>query len=326
MAPRRSEDVAAEAAAWLSRLESNGRTPGTEAGLRAWLDADEEHRRIFERVVDTWAIIPGAATLLDPLPDAANDRDDRAKGPRGWRGARGRGVALAASLLLLCLASGWWFLQRPLAYATVIGEQKVATLADGSRVALNADTRLSVRYDEQARRIELDEGEAMFEVVHDPDLPFRVAAGDTLVTALGTSFIVRRRGDVVTVTLLSGKVRVDNRKSLDPRTPATASILAPGERLIAAPGAPEIIRETSLEAATAWRRGQVVFDDSSLAAAVAEFNRYGGTPIGLADPRLGSLNISGVFATNDPAEFASAVAALHDLRLERRSEELRLLR
>ncbi len=321
MAHGRSDEIAAEAAAWLARLESQGRTPATEAGLRAWLGADADHRRIFERVVDSWAIIPGAAALLGQ-PAAAND--DAPAGP--GRRLRGRALGLAASLLLATFLIGGWYLQRPLAYATAIGEQKVATLADGSRVALNADTRLSIHYDDQGRSVELDEGEAMFEVVRDPDLPFRVVAGSRVVTALGTSFIVRRRGDMVVVTLLSGKVRVDKRNMPDPRAPAVATILAPGERLTAAPGAPELITQTSLEAATAWRRGQVVFDDSSLSAAVAEFNRYGGTPIDLADPRLGSLSISGVFATNDPAEFASAVAALHDLRVERRTDELRLIR
>src|SRR3546814_8740616 len=74
-------------------------------------------------------------------------------------GARARPLALVASFLIVALVSGWWLTQQPTGYATAIGEQKVATLEDGTRIALNTDTHLSVRYEEAARKIGMDEGE-----------------------------------------------------------------------------------------------------------------------------------------------------------------------
>lgn len=317
----RSERIAAEAAAWLARLESTGRTPATEEGLQAWLVSDDEHRQSFERAMDAWAIIPGAAAFINAdalhggVPAPANDRSRFV-----------RAFALAASLLLVVLASGWWFIEQPTAYSTITGEQKIATLEDGTRIALNAETQLSVRYDQQTRSVHLDKGEAMFEVMHNAKRPFKVEVGDKIVTALGTSFLVRKTGDTVVVTLISGKVRVDTRGGSKVSTPPIPTVLTPGERLTALPNSPEIVTRTSSEAATAWRRGQVVFDDTSLSAAVAELNRYGGMQIDVADPRLGSLPVSGVFATNDAAEFASAIAALHHLRVEHDGDHLRLAR
>ncbi|HEX7917627.1 FecR domain-containing protein, partial [Rudaea sp.] len=60
--------------------------------------------------------------------------------------------------------------------------------------------------------------------------------------------------------------------------------------------------------------GQAYFDDTTLADAVAELNRYGNAGIRFADPSLATLRVSGVFSTRDPGQFAAAVASLHQLR------------
>jgi transmembrane sensor len=317
-----SDRASAEAAAWLARLESTGRTEATEAGLRAWLEADASHRTAFEKAMDLWAILPGAAAARDG--QAAGD----ARLPAvltGWSGRRAaRPLALVASLLLMILAAGWWALHQPTGYATAVGEQKVATLEDGTRIALNTDTQLHVRYEEKRRSIILDDGEAMFEVARNPARPFVVTAGDKVVTAIGTSFIVRKTGEAVTVTLISGKVRVDTRPSAGSDAAVRSTMLAPGERFAGTADAAAMVTPVSSEAATAWRRGQVMFNDTPLSAAVAELNRYGGPQIDVADPRMGALTVSGVFATNDTAEFADAVAALHGLAVDRNAGRIRL--
>lgn len=314
------ERTAAEAAAWLARLESTGRTEATEAGLRAWLDADASHRTAFERAMDLWAILPGAAALRDgydsrPAPPPTFGRK---------MGAHARSLALVASLLLVAVISGWWVLQQPTSYTTVVGEQKVATLEDGTRIALNTDTHLSVRYEEKKRSIVLDDGEAMFEVARNPARPFIVTAGNKSVTAIGTSFIVRKTGGVVTVTLISGKVRIDTHPASAGAPAVQSTMLTPGERFAVAGDAAAMVTPVSSEAATAWRRGQVIFNDTPLSAAIAELNRYGGPQIDVGDPRLGGLTVSGVFATNDTAEFADAVAALHGLAVDRDAGRIRL--
>jgi transmembrane sensor len=110
------------------------------------------------------------------------------------------------------------------------------------------------------------------------------------------------------------------------RRRADPIVLAPGERLTAASDRLAAIDRPSLEAATAWRRGQAIFEDAPLAEAVAEVNRYGGPHIVIDDPRVASLRVSGVFATNDTAEFAQAIATLHGLRVERDEGDLRIAR
>jgi len=75
----------------------------------------------------------------------------------------------------------------------------------------------------------------------------------------------------------------------------------------------------------AWTRGEVVFDDLSLAEAVAEVNRYSAVPIVLAGPSaLAALRVSGQFRTGDAAGFARAVAELHGLVVRDRPDGLEL--
>jgi transmembrane sensor len=309
----------AEAAAWTARLQADDRSSTTEAGLQEWLRADPAHAAAFERATELWTMLPGAALYgqenVVPLPRARS------------RAAKGRGAvqALAASLLLTVgVGAGWWLLDRPADYRTRLGEQKVATLEDGSRIALNTDSEIDVRYAKDERRVQLDRGEAMFEVAPNHARPFIVTAGDKQVRALGTSFIVRHVGSGVVITLLEGKVSVTDLRASAGGTHAT--ILAPGERLTASADAPATIDQPAMDAVAAWRRGQAVFSDTPLSAAVAELNRYGGPRIALEDPRLASLRVSGVFATNDTAEFAMAVAALHGLRINRNGETIKIMR
>lgn len=307
--------INAEAAVWLARLHDD-QGNAVRSALDAWLAEDSAHDAAFARASEIWAI----------LPRAASSREDETELRPTAQHFSALVAAIAACLsLLVGLGVLWWSLASAGGYATRLGEQKVATLKDGSRIALNTDTRVDVRFDSDRRRIELDQGEAMFEVAHDAARPFVVIAGDTRVQAIGTVFTVRRTRDDVVVTLIKGKVAVSHERSRNKGGTDTPLVLRPGEKLIEPVEGPSRIELESVETATAWRRGQTVFQDTPLGTAVSELNRYGGPPIVIDDPRLAALPVSGVFSTN-AADFAEAVAVLHGLRFEKRGESLHLTR
>jgi transmembrane sensor len=317
----RRRDVEAEAAAWVARLQSTSRDTATEAALKSWLGADPRHREAFERATEVWTIIPGAATF----EESAQPR----LGLIGhWPRARGRQLAraLAVALSLLLVIGGPAVLMRhdrPASYVTGVGEQEVAALSDGSRVALNTDTALVVDYKPDIRQITLEHGEAMFDVAHNSARPFIVAAGDMRIRAVGTSFIVRRIDGDVQVTLLKGKVAVRMVAGAGSGGPKP-TMLVPGERMTAAANAVAAIDRPSIETVTAWRRGQIVFDETPLASAAAQLASYGGPRVIVTDPRIAATPVSGVFATDDAAEFAEAVAKLHGWRIEKVGSEYRI--
>jgi transmembrane sensor len=308
MVSRTDNRIKAEAAAWLARLGADERSAGTEQALRAWLAADPAHVEAFEKATDLWEMLPGAAELSG----GANDNR-----PIPRRAALG----LAASILLCIAGAGGWYLaERPVSHETMVGEQQVLTLADGSRVTLNTDSRIAVDYEKGVRRIRLDHGEALFEVARNKMRPFIVETSSGSVTALGTKFVVRELGEQMAVTLIEGKVAV-SRTSKSPPV-----ILKPGQRLTLIEDAGASIDAPPIEAVTAWRRGEAMFDDISLIDAAAELNRYGTKKIIIDDPSVSSLRVSGVFATSDADEFARAIAALHGLKIEEEGDTVHLRR
>lgn len=303
------ERVQAEASAWLARLQNEDRTPETEAGFREWLAVAPEHAEAFERVTNLWELLPGAVVI----ERAANEGVPK----RTWVW----GAAAAAALF--ALAGGYAWTTRPVTYQTVHGQQQIVTLRDGSRVSLNTDSEIAVAFVGGQRRIELKRGEVLFDVVHDAAKPFTVKAGEEQVRALGTSFVLRRDVGQTTVTLIKGSVDVSRLNGGETQQQA---ILKPGDRAIIDSADHLALDRPSVEAVTAWRRGEVVFANTSLADAANELNRYGPVRIVVADAAVARLRVSGIFATNDAPEFAAAMAQLNGLHVKRSGETIELAR
>src|SRR5262249_26352124 len=91
--------------------------------------------------------------------------------------------------------------------------------------------------------------------------------------------------------------------------------LVPGERLKIRADASATVDRPNMDLVTAWRRGEIMFEDTSLLEAMAEFNRYSHTQVHVEDPRVASLRISGVFKTHDPETSLQIIAVLHHLRV-----------
>jgi transmembrane sensor len=199
------------------------------------------------------------------------------------------------------------------------------TLADDTRVALNTDSHLTVNYSARERRVKLDRGEALFEVTRNKDRAFIVQVGDTEVRAVGTKFDVRRNDGRVIVVLLEGRVEITTRPQ-PLQKPVVVANLTPGERLtFGAKAGVAAVDHPNVDATLAWRRGEVMLDDTPLSEAVAEMNRYARVPLALGDPALENLRVSGVFESQSVFEFAQSVAALHHLQIERKENALILI-
>jgi transmembrane sensor len=143
----------------------------------------------------------GRRAMTEPTP-----RADRAVRPPRWRR---RFVAAAACALIATLATAlWWSTERYPLYTTDVGERRSLTLADGSTVDLNARSRIRIEFTRGERRVELLDGQALFQVAKDKERPFIVRSGDATVRAVGTQFDVYRKASGTTVTVLEGRVAV----------------------------------------------------------------------------------------------------------------------
>ncbi|MEJ1965033.1 MAG: FecR domain-containing protein [Gammaproteobacteria bacterium] len=294
----------AEAAAWVARLHSSSRSRALESGLRKWLKADPAHIKAFELATEAWEIggsIPGSA-----LPRMAGPFADRQPG----RFSRRSYFAAAAALSAVIVGAMLYLNRSTSALSTTVGEQRMLTLDDGTRIFLNTDTTLFVKEDATHRHVKLDTGEALFDVAKDPRRPFIVTAGDKEVVALGTSFVVRREPRQLVVTLVEGKVRV-RAGGL-----ARETVLNAGQRLTFIERKPAAIDEPPIDDVIAWRRGEVILDKTRLLDAVEEMNRYSAVKLVLDDPVVAEIRVSGIFRAGDSVRFAQAVGEAYHLAVD----------
>ena len=119
-------------------------------------------------------------------------------------------------------------------YATAIGETRQITLADGTAVTLNTNTRLSVSFSQRAREVVLVRGEATFNVAHDGKAsPFNVIAGQRTFQAQGTRFNLRTLPDNIDLIVMEGRVKILDARPREPTTPARRrDVLIYGEQTI----------------------------------------------------------------------------------------------
>jgi transmembrane sensor len=263
-------------------------------------------------------------TLDSPVSEHAHVTS-RPRVSRPWT------LAAAAALALVALATVWWTRdgQRfglPMTYSTGHGEQSVRLLPDGSVLHLNTESQVTVHYSRRERAVDLDRGQAFFQVRHEGERGFRVAAGDAQVLSVGTEFEVYRRSGVVRVTVVEGVVAVYMGPS-----PMPTKSLPPGALRLGAGyqvdvrdqvGTPQPV---DARAAVAWLRRQIVFENEPLEEVAAEFNRYGALPIEIETPALRALVISGVFAADDPETFIAFLRALDGVTVETTPTRIRVL-
>ena len=302
-----------EAVEWFTRLNQRKVTTADVRGFSVWR-RHPDNARAFQKVEAMWdaagalAGNPEMAALTTEAVRAAQGRRRRPSGllvPLGVAGA---------AALAICVVSIAWLQQRPVSYATAIGEQRTVQLDDGSRIVLDTNSVVSVRYTRDNRSVTLTSGQAMFDVEDDPSRPFVVAAGDTRVTALGTRFDVRRSGEGARVILVEGRVAVRQEEARSAQWS-----LKPGQQVTTSADRPRVIA-ANVPAATSWTVGRLTFENTPISVAVAEVNRYSREPIELRDPRISEIRVSGVFNAGDIDGFVAALTDLYPLRATRSAE------
>lgn len=298
----------AEAAQWFARLKSRPVSQGTLQDYFAWRRQDG-NAEAFEEAERLWTDA-GEVGEHPSILRAIESAELRGRTRKKFAGSRGFVAVLALALLVGAVVTALHFAGTPgRDLATGAGEQRIIALADGSRLHLNADTQVNVRYASHRRQLTLGQGEALFSVAHDVTRPFTVTAGPVTVTAVGTKFEVMRLDGKIVVTLVEGRVdiRADDQQ---------IAHLKPGEQWRLA-GGRSSIAAVNTGNVTAWTQGRIVFEGASLASAITEVNRHNGPAIVLDANAMSGEKISGTFQAGDSDSFAEAVTALLPLQQRR---------
>lgn len=167
--------------------------------------------------------------------------------------------------------------KQDISIITPVGRQFKVKLPDGSSVWLNAASTLgySSHFGQRNRILSL-EGEAYFEIEHDPENPFIVKTGKQEISVLGTKFGLRSyQNEKARTTLIEGSIQV----SVEDKS---SFILKPGDQLELS-NDKAIINQVDTESYVAWKDGVFVFHGTTLHEVLRELSRWYGLDINYLD-------------------------------------------
>jgi transmembrane sensor len=314
-----------DAAAYFVACGIDGRTASEQELLDGWLAESPDHSAALERANRGW----------DSLADAEGDeilsamRAHALAPPTAQRRLWPRAAAAAAVLLLVAAASILLLPRlgrapRPggddgatVEYASTSTGIRDVVLPDGSRMTLDANSVVRGRFAAASRSMAMVRGRAFFDVRHDPSRPFAVTANGRRIVDMGTRFDVSIIGGSLRVRLEQGSVAIES-----PGSNAPTVTLRPGQEFVDAGSSATVNTVGTAGALTDWRRGLVDFDDTPLAVAVAQINRYSAAQIVVRDAKIGTIRVSGQFRTGDAERFARTIAELHPVRVVRQGDTI----
>ena len=315
--------------------------------LRAWIDADPAHATLVAELRNVWEAMGrprrawDAASALRTIKQLAapplhfvergTGGEDHIveRGTGGEDRHRWRAWAAAALVVLTAGAASWFTIGKslrerdaspPMAQlATRRGQSAELLLSDGTRVTLGVASRLRypVRYDSRSRDLYLD-GEAYFQVVHDPRRPFRVHADRGTAEDVGTAFAIRAYPETpLEVVVAEGAVVL--RKAEGAAAGPDSLVLGQADvgrvdidgRLIRT-------ANVDLEDYLGWRQGRLVFRDTPLREVVERLSRWYNLDLQLGDSGLGDRPFTASFDREPAARVLDVLAVTLRLRYERR--------
>lgn len=349
MRSRKQAELLEEAEEWQSRLANGG--PAERAAFAGWVRRSPEHLQVFlehlaletelhgldlSQQFDLEELMAHGWGNVVPLAGSAPATPRGPGSTRLQAIARGR-YALAASLIVIALLlglllRGWFFRQTPdwTDYVTATGEQRRIALPDGTIIEMNTQSHLRVADLARSREVELLAGEAVFNVQHKADRPFRVHARAAMFEDLGTQFSIYVLPDGNTsLGVLEGRVQLSHEGSTSlalmsasqstARTNREADVnrgagpeqIVAGEQIYV-DSVGRLIKRVPLDIteAAAWRQHKIWFENAPLVQIAAEFNRYNTRKIQVVEGSL--IDQKRYTATFDPYDPDSFIEYLHE--------------
>lgn len=284
-----------QAADWYALLSSGEVSEAERDQWQAWVGAAPEHAR-------AWALVEDVVSRFQGLPPAVAHATLQTP-------ALDRRAALKLLGVLLAVGGAATVgLQTPTVrgefadLSTGTGQRNTWTLADGTRLHLNARSAVDVLFDAHQRRLRLYRGEVLVDTGHAPayvQRPFLVESGQGLIQALGTRFMVSERNDQVHVSLFDGVLQVQ-------------PFGAPAQRLVA--GQATRLQRNNASAVTvldphvaAWEQGLIFADGMPLKHYLMHLAQYRPGVLS-CDAAAARLRVSGVFALQESDRLLAQLA------------------
>ena len=314
------DPVSEQAIDWMVSLRAGKPDAALQARFNAWLAMDPAHAQAWAKLQERLGGSFNTVRALDRrVPGQAGEARQLLLQPHG---SRRDALRVIAGLGLL--GGGLWLGARsPLGDSLLAdlhtgrGQRQDFTLADGSRLSLNADSAVDLQFDEQQRLVILRHGELMIQVAADPGRPLRVRTAQGEIRALGTRFLVSQEQDASRVVVLQHSVqaRLIDGTTLDLQEGQSA--------LINARHITPVVGDQRHRAD--WLSGRLNVLDEPLEQVVEALRPYSRGFVRVS-PEVRHLRVQGVFPLDDPDRTFTALAETLPIRVDRYSPWLTLIR
>lgn len=305
-----------EATAWLIQLEDEPDNEALHVQFINWLATSPAHLAAWEETAHVSGLMSTAGPLRAGAPPPLS-------GHRAWFPKFGRAKTFASLALAACFA---WFAAPDLTLwvrsdeITRTAELRVVRLKDGSIVHLAPATAIAFSDDAKGRRLDLLQGEAWFDVAHDEARPFRVVAGDSRVTVLGTAFSVEKIGSNTVVAVQRGRVAVE---MLDAASPPSVVLIAGQSVLMSAGSA--IRGAIRPDRVATWRDGVAIVNDQPIGNVIDQLRPWYRGYIVARGSGLKDRRVSGVYDLRNPDLALEALTRAHKVTISQMSPWLRIV-
>lgn len=317
--PSRQDARPEEAGKWIAKLE-RGVSEEEEQELGKWLSKDSQNYQNFMELAKLWDRMDTLARLADIFPEPRGERH-LVSNVTAWALAATVLIAISLTMVLTYIVPEQERVPtgavptKQVVYQTAIGEQSTRTLADGTVLALNTNTRVRVHYTPANRILTLERGEIHVTVAHDQSRPLSVMVADRVVQAVGTEFNLEITSDQsIELIVTKGVVMVGVLDSSVEELPTDKPlVLTPLSKLIASGQEASLnTSEKTLESIDAqpiesdeiavklsWREGNLIFRGEPLEEAVKEIGRYTAVQFVFLDDKAKKVRVAGLFKAGD---------------------------
>jgi transmembrane sensor len=314
MTSPREKRIGREAADWVVKFDGVQFDARDVAAFRRWLARSEDHRAAFQLASRTWHKLDLLARL-EAFDLAAND-DAPMISRRAL--AAGAGVLAVGIGSYVALSGG-----NAEAFETGIGERREVELADGTRVLLNASSRIEARIRDDRRDARVTAGEALFTIVESHAGLFSISTPAGKIETASGQVLVKLLPQGARVALLSNGARASRRTWMGESSTVTAGanseiVFGREDVAVDASTAEQLARRTL------WREGMLAFDDTPLSEAVADVTRQSGVRFTFADPALADLRVGGLVRADELDAFLALLTNNLGIASERRDDEILL--
>ena len=313
------EQIELEARNWLMMLYSEDAAEDTRSEFEAWLSQSNDHACIYRKLEQAWRDLAMLDALI-PLSDATKPANSSSI--RRWMNFRYSMIGLLAACFAIAAISALRIFDQfqssePLVFASPVGEVSPFGLPDGSVVTLDSGAAITVSFDKDERRVEIDKGRVHFRVETDAARPFIVASGFGGVEVTGTAFDVWRQADQDVVAVTEGRVRVYPFPNSIELSKPPISIDLSSEQSISIGSDGQLSKTVSFDTDTSlnWRNGRFIFVDMALSDVLGELNRYREIPIQVVDEEILDFRVTMSFSVEEQEIFYQGLEATLPVRV-----------